>query len=152
MRSHPTFSKFWIILSCMSQYMHKQFMSHKDHCSQASSDISHHLSNQRNTDCHHTLLPHIQKNKVNMGMFSFGDLDVPFLQTNNSRLWLSAGKRVQKMLCGIQFITSNVTVYGIVTMAVPHCLQSSSLKHGWKLCHNSCATSLKHLKFVLRLH
>ena len=66
--------------------MHKQFMNHKDHCSQASSYILCHLSNQRNIDCHHILLPHIQKNEVNMGMFTFGDLDVAFLQTNNSRL------------------------------------------------------------------
>lgn len=56
------------------------------------------------------------------------------------------------MLCGIQIITSNVTVYGTVTMAVPHRLQTSSPKRSWKFYHKSCATSLKHLKFVLRLH
>ena len=60
-------------------------MYHKDHCSQTSSHILHHLSNQRYTDCPHILLPHIQMNVVNMGMFSSGDLDVAFLQTNNSR-------------------------------------------------------------------
>jgi hypothetical protein len=61
-------------------------MYHKDHCSQASSDILRHLSNQRNTDFPHILVPHIQKNEANMGMFSFGDLDVAFLQINNLRL------------------------------------------------------------------
>ena len=89
---------------------------------------------------------------MNMGMFSFGDLDVAFLQTNNSRFWLSAGNKSPKKLCGIQIITSNITVYGTVTMAVPHCLQTSSPKHGWKLYHKSCVTSLTHLKFVLRLN
>lgn len=61
-------------------------MYHKDHCSQASSDILRHWSKQRYTACPHILLPHIQMNEVNMGMFSFRDLDVAFLQTNNSRL------------------------------------------------------------------
>jgi hypothetical protein len=87
-----------------------------------------------------------------MEMFSFRDLDVAILQTYNSTYRLSAGNKSAKKLCGIQIITSNITVYGTVTMDVPHCLQTSSPKHGWKLYHKSCATSLKHLKCVLRLN